>query len=161
MHTGTINPATIATKPRVEMVIKVTITPTKMLPGPTMRLSTWRGWFVSAISCVQMDPFHVGALPLDARRPAGREANPKPEQMSMSDHWPRWRPLRRSAMRFAVICEARRRIWKGTVSTPSIVRQGSTRTMMRTENARDDIMTTRHLKPLWYMSSRNSASLRS
>jgi hypothetical protein len=158
---GGRNAITRTKKPRVEMVIQVTITPMKMLPGPTMRLRTWRGWFVSVTSSLQIFPFHVGASPLDAKSPMGTVASPKPMQMRMSDHWPTWRALRRSAMCLAVSCEATNRIWKGQVSTPSIVRQESTSTMMQTENAREDIMTTRHLKPLWYMSSRNSASLRS
>eukprot|EP00964_Phaeocystis_antarctica_P066081 scaffold39912_cov62-Phaeocystis_antarctica.AAC.7 len=73
--------------------------------------------------------------------------------------WPSWRPLRRSTMRCAGSCVDSNTSMNGKASTPSTVRQGSTSTIRQTENARDDIMKTRHLKALWYISSRNSASL--
>ena len=43
MQIGTKHPVTIATKPRVEMVIKVTITPMKRVAGPAKRLRTLMG----------------------------------------------------------------------------------------------------------------------
>ena len=159
---GTIQHVTITTKPRVEMVMKVTITPMKVVAGPTMIFRTRMGWFVSMRSRPHASPFlHVGAAPLEANSPMGTVASPKPTQVAMSDHWPTWRALRWSVMRFAIICVTINMNWKGQVSTPSIVRQRSTSTIMQTANAREDIMRTRHLKPLWYRSSRNSASLRS
>ena len=57
---------------RAEIVMKVTITPTKTPAGPTMRLRTWRGWtppsmFVTNASCVHWAPFHAGEAPLEAK----------------------------------------------------------------------------------------------
>jgi hypothetical protein len=43
VQSGSKHPATITTKPRAEMVIKVTITPMKRKHGPTKRLRTCKG----------------------------------------------------------------------------------------------------------------------
>ena len=61
---GIGNPVTIAAKPRVEIVMKVTITPTKRTEGPTKRLRMCKGWVVAAFSNVHVSPRHVIASPL-------------------------------------------------------------------------------------------------
>ena len=65
MQSGTKHPTTSATKPRVDMVINVTITPMKRKPGPTKRLRTLMGSRrieAAAASKVQWEaPFHVSA----------------------------------------------------------------------------------------------------
>ena len=162
VQAGAQQHVTTTTKPRVEMLMKVTIKPMKVPPGPTMRFRTRMGWSVSMSLRLHTSPFRqVGASPPAANSPMGTVASPKPTQMAMSDHWPILRALRWSVMRFAITCVTTNMIWKGQVSTPSIVRHGSTSTMKQIEKKREDIMSSRHLKPLWYRSSRNSASLRS
>ena len=66
MQVGTKHPVTIAAKPRVDMVMKVTITPMKRKTGPAKRLRTWKGWVVAARSNLHVPPFHVIASPLEA-----------------------------------------------------------------------------------------------
>eukprot|EP00964_Phaeocystis_antarctica_P103512 scaffold68775_cov32-Phaeocystis_antarctica.AAC.2 len=161
---GISNPKTTTRKPRVEIVMKVTITPMKTPVGPTRRLRTWRGWpppsmFVASVSCVHWAPFHAGESPLEEKSPMGTAATPKAAQRARRQNCPRWRALRRSFIRCARTCETTKSSWNGQVSTPNIVRQGSTSTMRQTEMARQDIIATRHLKPLWYIVSRKSASL--
>eukprot|EP00964_Phaeocystis_antarctica_P058443 scaffold34672_cov59-Phaeocystis_antarctica.AAC.1 len=162
VQAGTKHPVTIAAKPRVDMVMKVTITAMRRKTGPVKRLRTLSGSRrkeAEAASNVQHEAFHAIASPFEPRNAMGTRAHAKPMQMSMSDLWPSCRPLLLSTMRCAAICEVRNRSRNGKASAPSIVRQGSTSTIRQTETALDDIMMTRHLKPLWYIPSRNSASL--